>query len=85
MAHIGPSVVWGVNGFVAISFIAGITVKLWPILKKLQQFLDDFQGEEPRPGVPERPGVMKRLETLENDVKELKHLTLRKECESIDT
>lgn len=74
MEHVAPAIVWSINGFIAISFLAGITFKLAPLFRKLQQFLDDFQGEQDRPGVPGRPGVMKRLETLEDDMKGIKRM-----------
>lgn len=72
--HIAPAIVWSINAFIAIAFLSGITIKLAPLFRKLQQFLDDFQGEQARPGVPERPGVMKRLETLEDDMKGIKRM-----------
>jgi hypothetical protein len=33
-----------------------------PIMKRLNNLLDDWFGEPPRPGVPERKGVMQRME-----------------------
>lgn len=74
MERLAPAIVWSINGFIAISFLTGITFKLAPLFRKLQQFLDDFQGEQDRPGVPGRPGVMKRLETLEVDMKGIKKM-----------
>ena len=37
----------------------------WRILRRTQDFLDDWGGHEARPGVPVRPGVMSRLQTIE--------------------
>lgn len=51
--------------------IAGIGAIFGAILgvvrtgKRLAHFLDDWFGEEARPGVAARPGVMERLERLE--------------------
>lgn len=51
--------------------IAGITALIGAVMgiartgKRLAHFLDDWFGEEARPGIPARPGVMERLERLE--------------------
>lgn len=37
-------------------------------MHRVSQMLDDWRGTEARPGVPRRPGVMERLEKIENDV-----------------
>lgn len=37
-------------------------------LKRIQRFLDDWQGEPARPGVEARPGFPKRIATLEGEV-----------------
>lgn len=34
-------------------------------LKKVNEFLEDWRGEEARPGYPGRPGVLERLVKLE--------------------
>lgn len=39
--------------------------KIIPWLRRVGHFLDDWGGEPARPGVPEKPGVMVRLGTLE--------------------
>lgn len=36
--------------------------KLWPVLVKVKDFLDDWNGEPARPGAPERPGIAARLD-----------------------
>ena len=52
-------------------------VSLWAALRgivrlfaRMQHFLDDWFGEEARDGIPARPGVMERLESLERAVQE---------------
>lgn len=40
--------------------------------KQLGTFLEDWQGEAARPGVPARPGVMERLAGLEADTVQLR-------------
>lgn len=54
-----------------LTVILGVIVKIWktirPVWRGVVQFLEDWRGEPGRPeaGVPERPGVMKRLATIE--------------------
>jgi hypothetical protein len=52
----------------------------WKVLKpvfsavrRLSHFVDDWFGEPERPGVPARPGVMPRLETMQSDLDKIKH------------
>ncbi|GAA2321345.1 hypothetical protein GCM10010149_87950 [Nonomuraea roseoviolacea subsp. roseoviolacea] len=40
-------------------------------VKRLNEFLDDWNGEPERPGVPARLGVMTRLEQMETKMQEL--------------
>lgn len=42
------------------------------LVKRIMHFLDDQLGEPARPGVPERPGVMARLQALTEDVSQIK-------------
>lgn len=51
-----------------IAAIAGFIVWLHPKMKKLMDMLDDWTGEDARPGVPRREGVMERLEKIEDKV-----------------
>lgn len=37
----------------------------WRLTRRLIHLLDDLQGEEPRPGVPARPGLMERMHAIE--------------------
>ncbi|WP_433415008.1 hypothetical protein ACQP1V_36200 [Microtetraspora malaysiensis] len=53
---------------VALATLAGggtVVVTVIRFLKRLSDDLDDWRGEQERPGVPERPGVMKRLASIE--------------------
>ncbi|WP_411129923.1 hypothetical protein [Streptomyces sp. x-19] len=40
---------------------------------KVEDFVDDWQGTEPRPGVPARPGVMSRLGAIEDRLARVEH------------
>jgi hypothetical protein len=40
----------------------------WRILRQAAHFLDDWRGEPARDGLPEQPGVMARLGSIENTV-----------------
>lgn len=60
--------VWGG----AVSLLAGLVTLLWRLVRglirfgrRVDDFIDDWQGEPPRPGVPARPGVMERMEGME--------------------
>lgn len=48
-----------------------ISKRIWPIMRKLEHMLDDFNGTEARPGVPARPGIMERVESIEQRIKKL--------------
>jgi hypothetical protein len=45
--------------------------RVLPIMRKLEHMLDDFNGTEARPGVPARPGIMERVESIEQRIKKL--------------
>jgi hypothetical protein len=53
--------------------VVGLCAKAWktirPVWRGIREFLEDWRGEPARPeaGVPERPGVLKRLSTIETD------------------
>lgn len=40
---------------------------------KVEDFVDDWQGTDPRPGVPGRPGVMSRLGAIEERLARVEH------------
>ena len=52
----------------AIALLAGVIKKVWPLLKKLSDFLDDVAGEPARPGVPARAGLMERVQRIEHEL-----------------
>ena len=52
----------GIGGLTAIFHLFRSILRAW---RKVDAFLDDWNGEEERPGVPARPGVMERLSTVE--------------------
>lgn len=39
--------------------------KVWPVVARIQHFMDDMLGEEARPGVDRRPGLIERAAQLE--------------------
>jgi hypothetical protein len=45
--------------------VSGVIIAGRKPVKKFVDFMDDMSGEPARPGVPERPGVMVRLERIE--------------------
>ena len=44
----------------------------WRALSRVTRFLDDFMGEPARAGVAERPGVMARLQSLTEEVTQIR-------------
>lgn len=54
----------GVAGGILLT-AGGIAWKLAPLARRITHFLDDWQGEDARPGIPRRPGVLERLQTQE--------------------
>lgn len=49
----------------AVGTVAGMAALIAPRLRRLNYIFDDWNGEAARPGVPRRPGVMERLEQIE--------------------
>lgn len=48
-----------------VSVMVWIKKYVWPIIRKTLQFLEDWNGESERPGVPARKGLMERLASIE--------------------
>ncbi|MEV0016716.1 hypothetical protein [Streptomyces tendae] len=68
--------VWGG----AVSLLTGVVTVLWRGVRgavhlagRTGQFFDDFYGEEERPGVPARPGVLERLSAFEARMTRVEH------------
>ena len=67
-------------GFAAVTGGAGalIAIGTWGLgsarkmHRRVTNFLDDWAGQPPRPGVDARPGVMKRLQDVEKIVTEVR-------------
>ncbi len=68
---------WSTLGSVVVALAFGVWVvrKAWPFIRRLTDFLDDLMGEAARPGVPERPGLMVRVERLEGAAAQAVHNT----------
>ena len=49
----------------ALTVIVVFAIRGWKLLGSLKDFMDDIRGEDARPGVPARPGLMVRLSSLE--------------------
>ncbi|MFI9418110.1 hypothetical protein [Streptomyces werraensis] len=65
---VDTALLWGA----VTSVLVGGTTALWRAVRaathlsrRTSQFLDDWYGEPPRPGVPARPGVMERMAGME--------------------
>lgn len=54
----------------ALAAIGGAVRGMFRLFGRMQHFLDDWFGEEARDGVPARPGVMERLDSLEQAIRE---------------
>ena len=68
---VDAAVVWAI----AIVAILGLLGALWRLVRPLRRivqlvdmFWEDWQGTPGRPGVPPRPGVMARLDRIEDRV-----------------
>lgn len=52
----------------ALAAVATVIRKVWPVLSKLKDIIDDIAGEPARKGVPARPGLMERMASVEAKV-----------------
>jgi hypothetical protein len=80
----GISVWTVIAGGVVLALVWGVVRKVWPLFKKLADFLDDVRGEPARPGVEARLGLMERVmrvghELFPNSGKSLRDQTNRME------
>lgn len=57
------------GGLVTIAAAVAVIRQIMKFLKRVSNFIDDWQGEPERPGVPGRDGVMTRLEKIEAELK----------------
>jgi len=71
LSALDTAAVWAV----AVTAVAGLFGVLWRlarparrIARRVEEFIDDWQGVHARPGVQGRPGVMTRLETIERSI-----------------
>lgn len=58
-------------GAIVVCVFFGIKIGrfLAPLFREIRNFLDDWNGEPPRPGVKGRDGVMARLGAIEHEVR----------------
>lgn len=54
---------------VSLGLFSSIKKFLGPTVRNLQLMWEDWKGEEARPGVQRRPGVMERLSDIEHQLK----------------
>ena len=68
-----------------VGVIVGAAVKGWKVIKRLNHFLDDVMGEEERPGVPARPGLMERVMRVEHELFPNSGASLRDQTNRIES
>jgi hypothetical protein len=63
-----------------VTVLAGVAATLWRGLRafvrigtRMEQFMDDWYGEEARPGIPARPGVLERVGVIESRIERVEH------------
>ena len=64
-----PVVPWLVALIILIAAAVAFVRLVWPVLKKWSDLADDLLGEKARPGVPARPGLMERMQSVEGEQK----------------
>ncbi|MFE5737447.1 hypothetical protein [Streptomyces celluloflavus] len=60
-----------ISGALALAWRA--TRSLRRLTGRVEDFVDDWQGTDPRPGVPARSGVMSRLGAIEDRLARVEH------------
>lgn len=76
VAQVDTAVIWcgavvAISGVLALAWRA--TRSLRHLANRVEEFVDDWQGTAPRPGVPSRPGVMSRLGAIEAKLDGVEH------------
>lgn len=66
IGHVLATVVFIVAAYMFLMYLR-------KLVKPIQDFLDDWNGTKPRPGVEAKPGVMERLQTLEDNTQTAVH------------
>jgi hypothetical protein len=76
IAAVDSLVLWSVA---AVAIAAGLGL-LWRLVRgvrriatRVDDFVDDWNGVPPRPGVSARPGVMERLDGIESRLASVEH------------
>lgn len=75
---LGAFLVFGFFGIKGYKLVA-------PTLRRFRDFLDDWGGEDARPGVPERLGVMARLDRIEHELHPNSGKSLRDQTNRLET
>lgn len=66
---IGDLVIWITFFSLLIGGVVWTRKNVAPFFHKVRLFLEDWNGEEARPGVPRRPGMNERLTNVEKELK----------------
>lgn len=61
----------GIPAAMTLFLLAWMARKVIPLIRKITQFLDDWQGEVARSGVPERLGVLASIAKIQRHQEEL--------------
>lgn len=51
-----------------LAVLVWVVVKVWAPVRKFMHLVDDLVGEPERAGVPARPGLMERVQSIEHEV-----------------
>ena len=53
---------------IAMATLAALARRVWPVAQAVASFLEDWAGDPARPGVAAQPGVMERLQSIEQRI-----------------
>lgn len=67
-----------------LTFLFVVFRRVLGLLSKVHDVLDDWNGTPARPGVPEKPGVMVRLEAIEHELHPNSQLSMRDAVDRIE-